>query len=100
MKYDEIVDDVSGFTMPSASKFDVFELFSLKNRTIVITGSANGIGRVAAIACGKAGGNIAITDKDFKAAKLGETPNISGLLEYVSFQCLVCLFNFSLSNPI
>ena len=68
MKNDEIIDDVSGFAMPSASKFDVFKLFSLKNRTIVITGSAQGIGRVAAIACGKAGGNIAITDKDFKAA--------------------------------
>ena len=69
MKNNEIIDEISGFTMPSASKFDVFELFSLKNRTVVITGSAQGIGRVAAIACGKAGGNIAITDKDFKSAK-------------------------------
>lgn len=68
MKYDEIIDDESGFAMPNASKFDVFNLFSLKNRTIVITGSAQGIGRVAAIACGKAGGNIAITDKDINAA--------------------------------
>ena len=55
MKNDEIIDDVSGFAMPSASKFDVFKLFSLKNRTVVITGSAQGIGEVAAIACGKAG---------------------------------------------
>ena len=69
MKNNEIIDEISGFTMPSANKFDVFELFSLKNRTVIITGSAQGIGRVAAIACGKAGGNIAITDKDFKSAK-------------------------------
>ena len=46
MKYDEIIDDESGFAMPTASKFDVFKLFSLKNKTIVITGSAQGIGRV------------------------------------------------------
>jgi NAD(P)-dependent dehydrogenase (short-subunit alcohol dehydrogenase family) len=72
MKNDEIIDEFSGFAMPSASKFDVFKLFSLKNRTVIITGSAQGIGRVGAIACGKAGGNIAITDKDFNAAKILE----------------------------
>ena len=77
MKNDEIIDDVSGFAMPSASKFDVFKLFSLKKRTIVITGSAQGIGRVAAIACGKAGGNIAITDKDLKAANKLEIESVS-----------------------
>ena len=72
MKNDEVIDNVSGFAMPAASKFDVFNLFSLKKRTVVITGSAQGIGRVAAIACGKAGGNIAITDKDINAAKILE----------------------------
>ncbi|PPR17074.1 MAG: Gluconate 5-dehydrogenase [Alphaproteobacteria bacterium MarineAlpha9_Bin3] len=72
MKNDEVIDNVSGFAMPAASKFDVFNLFCLKNRTVVITGSAQGIGRVAAIACGKAGGNIAITDKDINAAKILE----------------------------
>jgi NAD(P)-dependent dehydrogenase (short-subunit alcohol dehydrogenase family) len=58
--------------MPSAKNFDVLNLFSLENTTTLITGSAHGIGRVSAIACGKAGGKIAITDKDFKSAKILE----------------------------
>ena len=69
MKDDEIIDEYTGFSMPSASNFDIFKLFSLKNRTTIITGAAQGIGRVAAITCGKAGSKIAITDKDYKAAK-------------------------------
>lgn len=69
---DETVDEFTGFSMPSAKKFDVLKLFSLKNTTTLITGSAQGIGRVAAIACGKAGGKIAITDKDYKSAKILE----------------------------
>ena len=72
MGNEEIIDEETGFLMPSAKNFDVLNLFSLKNTTTLITGSANGIGRVAAIACGKAGGNIAITDKNFESAKILE----------------------------
>ena len=72
MKNEEIIDEETGFLMPSAKNFDVLNLFSLKNTTTLITGSAHGIGRVAAIACGKAGGNIAITDKNFESAKILE----------------------------
>jgi len=68
----EIIDEETGFLMPSAKNFDVLNLFSLKNTTTLITGSAHGIGRVAAITCGKAGGNIAITDKNFESAKILE----------------------------
>ena len=69
---DKTIDENTGFLMPSAKHFDVLKLFSLENTTTLITGSAQGIGRVAAIACGKAGGKIAITDKDFSSAKLLE----------------------------
>ena len=47
---DETIDQETGFLMPSAKNFDVLNLFSLKNTTTLITGSAHGIGRVAAIA--------------------------------------------------
>ena len=72
MGSEEIIDEETGFLMPSAKNFDVLNLFSLKNTTTLITGSAHGIGRVAAITCGKAGGNIAITDKNFESAKILE----------------------------
>ena len=72
MGNEEIIDEETGFLMPSAKNFDVLNLFSLKNTTTLITGSAHGIGRVAAITCGKAGGNIAITDKNFESAKILE----------------------------
>jgi len=78
---DETIDEDTGFLMPSAKNFDVLNLFSLKNTTTIITGSANGIGRVAAIACGKAGGKIAITDKDFKSAKILEKELIDAGIE-------------------
>ena len=68
----DLIDKETGFSMPSAKNFDVRKLFSLDNCTTLITGSAQGIGRVAAIACGKAGSKIAITDKDIKSAKLLE----------------------------
>ena len=68
----DLIDEETGFSMPSAKNFDVRKLFSLDNSTTLITGSAQGIGRVAAIACGKAGSKIAITDKDIKSAKLLE----------------------------
>ena len=72
MENEEVIDEETGFLMPSAKNFDVLNLFSLKNTTTLITGSAHGIGRVAAITCGKAGGNIAITDKNFDSAKILE----------------------------
>ena len=59
------IDKETGFSIPLAKEFEIFDLFKLKNRTAIITGSANGIGRIAAIALGKAGANIAITDIDF-----------------------------------
>lgn len=68
----DLIDEQTGFTMPSAKKFDIKKLFSLDERTTLITGAAQGIGRVAAIACGKAGSKIAITDKDINSAKLLE----------------------------
>ena len=51
----DLIDEQTGFTMPSAKEFDIKKLFSLEERTTLITGAAQGIGRVAAIACGKAG---------------------------------------------
>ena len=63
------IDKETGFSIPLAKEFEIFDLFKLKNRTAIITGSANGIGRIAAIALGKAGANIAITDIDFPSAK-------------------------------
>lgn len=68
----EIIDEFTGFSMPSAQSFNINKLFSLKDTTTLITGSAQGIGRVAAIACGKAGSKIAITDKDYNSAKILE----------------------------
>ena len=68
----DLIDEQTGFTMPSAKEFDIKKLFSLDERTTLITGAAQGIGRVAAIACGKAGSKIAITDKDINSAKLLE----------------------------
>lgn len=41
---------------------NVFDLFSLKGRTIVITGGARGIGLAMAFAIAEAGGNVAILD--------------------------------------
>ncbi|KIX01090.1 uncharacterized protein Z518_10156 [Rhinocladiella mackenziei CBS 650.93] len=43
-------------------KHNVFDLFSLKGRTIVITGGARGIGLAMAYAVAEAGGNVAILD--------------------------------------
>ena len=68
----DLIDEQTGFSMPSAKNFDIQKLFSLNNCTTVITGSAHGIGRVAAIACGKAGSKIAITDKNLDSAKILE----------------------------
>ncbi len=68
----EIIDEFTGFSMPSAQSFNINKLFSLKDTTTLITGSAQGIGRVAAIVCGKAGSKIAITDKDYNSAKILE----------------------------
>ena len=75
------IDKETGFSMPSASNFDVMKLFKLKNETALITGAANGIGRVAAISLGKAGSKIAITDIDFEAAKNLETELLSAGIE-------------------
>ena len=74
------IDKETGFSIPLAKEFEIFDLFKLKNRTAIITGSANGIGRIAAIALGKAGANIAITDIDFPAAKeLEEELSLEGI---------------------
>ena len=74
------IDKETGFSIPLAKEFEIFDLFKLKNRTAIITGSANGIGRIAAVALGKAGANIAITDIDFPAAKeLEEELSLEGI---------------------
>lgn len=41
---------------------NVFDLLSLKNRVVVITGGAKGIGLALAFAVAEAGGQIAIVD--------------------------------------
>lgn len=43
-------------------RHNVFDLFSLKERTIVITGGARGIGLAMAFAVAEAGANVAILD--------------------------------------
>ena len=68
----ENIDKETGFLMPTASDFNVADLFDLKNETALITGAANGIGRVAAIVLGKAGAKIAITDINFEESKILE----------------------------
>lgn len=45
---------------------NVFDLFSLKGSTIVITGGARGIGLALAFAVAEAGGNVAILDASAK----------------------------------
>lgn len=49
--------DPDGFLRKS-----VQELFSLKGRTVVITGGARGIGLAFAFAVAESGGNVAIVD--------------------------------------
>lgn len=41
---------------------NVWDLFSLKGRTVVITGGARGIGLALAFAVAEVGGNVAIID--------------------------------------
>ena len=74
------IDKETGFNIPLAKEFEIFDLFKLKNRTAIVTGSANGIGRIAAVALGKAGANIAITDIDLPAAiELEEELSLEGI---------------------
>jgi NAD(P)-dependent dehydrogenase (short-subunit alcohol dehydrogenase family) len=49
-------------TTDSYLKSNVFDLFSLKGRVVVITGGARGIGLALAFAVAEAGGSIAIVD--------------------------------------
>ncbi len=49
--------DADGFL-----RHNVFDLFSLKTRTVVITGGARGIGLSFGFAIAEAGGNVAIID--------------------------------------
>lgn len=49
--------DADGFL-----RHNVFDLFSLEGRTVVITGGARGIGLALAFAVAEAGGNVAIID--------------------------------------
>lgn len=53
--------DADGFL-----RHNVFDLFSLKGRTVVITGGARGIGLALAFAIAEAGGDIAILDASSK----------------------------------
>lgn len=73
----ELIDKETGFSMPSASNFNAMDLFKIKNEIALVTGAANGIGRVAAITLGNAGAKVAITDVDFKAAKILEEELLS-----------------------
>lgn len=50
-------------------KKNVFDLFSLKGRTIVITGGARGIGLALAFAVAEAGANVAILDASAETHK-------------------------------
>ena len=45
--------------------------FSLKGKTILVTGASSGIGRQSAIECSKLGASVIITGRD--AARLQET---------------------------
>lgn len=43
---------------------DVFNPFSLENKTILITGASSGIGRATAIECSKMGAKVIITTRN------------------------------------
>ena len=50
---------------------DIFNPFTLKGKTILITGASSGIGRETAVSCSKMGATVIVTGRDKK--RLQET---------------------------
>ena len=62
--------------------------FSLRGKTILVTGASSGIGRAAAIECSKLGANIIISARN--ESRLNET---LGLLEGNAHNSIICDLN-------
>ena len=51
-------------------------IFSLKGKTILVTGASSGIGRATATECSRMGANVIITSRNRE--KLDQTSNLMG----------------------
>lgn len=61
--------------------------YSLKGKTILVTGASSGIGRATALECAQLGANVIITGRDEK--RLDDTLNSLDILEGQTHHCIV-----------